>query len=287
VRAPLQRESGWAERLSCPVRGCGLPLARAERALRCERGHAFDVARSGYVNLLQPQDRRSPRAGDEPETVLARERLARAGVDRALVEAVRGWHGALEPAARTGALLDVGCGIGTCLAAIAREGAPAAAYGVDLSVAAVERAARAAPELAWLVANADRRLPFLDASLDVALSIKGPKSPAELARVLAPGGHLLLALPAPDDLAELRSATAGGPLPRDPAEGALASFAERFALVERREVREQVELGPELLRDLLRVSYRGARASEARRAERLAEMRVTLAATLLHLRTCA
>ena len=26
----------------------------------CPRGHAFDVARSGYVNLLQPQDRRSP-----------------------------------------------------------------------------------------------------------------------------------------------------------------------------------------------------------------------------------
>ena len=41
---------------------------------------------------------------------------------------------------------------------------------------------------------------------------------------------------------------------------------------------------PELLRDLLRVSYRGARASEARRAQELEAQAVTLAATLLHLR---
>jgi 23S rRNA (guanine(745)-N(1))-methyltransferase RlmA-like protein len=40
--------------LICPVRGCHLPLMRQERRLLCERGHSFDVARSGYINLLQP-----------------------------------------------------------------------------------------------------------------------------------------------------------------------------------------------------------------------------------------
>lgn len=42
--------------LLCPVRGCGAPLARSGRALACLRGHGFDLARSGYTNLLQPQD---------------------------------------------------------------------------------------------------------------------------------------------------------------------------------------------------------------------------------------
>ena len=43
--------------LLCPVRNCHLPLARDGRRLVCAGGHSFDVARSGYVNLLQPQDK--------------------------------------------------------------------------------------------------------------------------------------------------------------------------------------------------------------------------------------
>ncbi|MGH3409425.1 MAG: putative RNA methyltransferase, partial [Streptosporangiaceae bacterium] len=42
---------GW---LRCPA--CGAALARAAgtpgRTLRCRNGHAFDVARQGYVSLL-------------------------------------------------------------------------------------------------------------------------------------------------------------------------------------------------------------------------------------------
>ena len=44
--------------LACSVRGCGRPLEKNDRALVCARGHSYDIARSGYVNLLQPQDRR-------------------------------------------------------------------------------------------------------------------------------------------------------------------------------------------------------------------------------------
>ena len=50
--------------LLCPVRDCRMALPREERRLLCPRGHSFDVARSGYINLLQPQDRRSKRPGD-------------------------------------------------------------------------------------------------------------------------------------------------------------------------------------------------------------------------------
>ena len=41
--------------LACTVRDCGLPLEKREREYVCEYGHTFDIARSGYVNLLQPQ----------------------------------------------------------------------------------------------------------------------------------------------------------------------------------------------------------------------------------------
>ena len=36
-------------RLRCPV--CAGPLRHEERRLACSAGHAFDIARHGYVNL--------------------------------------------------------------------------------------------------------------------------------------------------------------------------------------------------------------------------------------------
>lgn len=38
--------------LLCPV--CGETLVREERVWHCKNRHSFDVARSGYVNLLPP-----------------------------------------------------------------------------------------------------------------------------------------------------------------------------------------------------------------------------------------
>ena len=74
--------------LACTVRTCGLPLTRRERAYFCPSGHAFDIARSGYVNLLQPQDRRSSKPGDSKAAVEARSALERASVGSAVIAAV-------------------------------------------------------------------------------------------------------------------------------------------------------------------------------------------------------
>ena len=59
---------------------------------------------------------------------------------------------------------DLGCGSGELLGALAAARDICGA-GIDLSTAAVERAARRYPALTWVVANADRRLPLLDASV--------------------------------------------------------------------------------------------------------------------------
>src|SRR5208282_1856570 len=74
--------------LICPVRGCHLALIREERRLLCARGHSFDVARSGYINLLQPQDRRSNQPGDTAAAVAGRRRLHERGVTEALLQAI-------------------------------------------------------------------------------------------------------------------------------------------------------------------------------------------------------
>src|SRR5262249_34331480 len=181
----------------CPVPGCGRALTFEPHGLGCRRGHAFDAARSGYINLLQPPDRPAPRPGDDAATVAARGRLAARGFEAPITDAISG----LVPAGPEEAVLDVGCGGGHHLAAmVARSGTEG--HGIDISVAAIAAAARKYPGCHWIVANADRFLPYADGSFHVVTSITARRNPGEFRRVVRDDGVLLLVVPAPDDLIE-------------------------------------------------------------------------------------
>ena len=266
--------------LSCTVRGCGRALVRDHRRLICEAGHSFDVARTGYVSLLQPQDRRSRMPGDAPEAVAARARLLEAGVGRAAIDAIV----ARAPAASaTLVAADLGCGSGELLGALAAA-RDICGIGIDLSTPALEMAARRHPSLTWVVANADRRLPLLDASVDLVLSLNARRNPAESARVLRPGGLLLVGVPSADDLIELRAAVQGAGIERERTDAVVAAHAGFFSLEERFSAREHQRLQGDALRDLLRSTYRGARASAASRVETLEALEVTLASDVIVMR---
>lgn len=253
--------------LRCTVRGCGALLLPRERRFVCASGHAFDKARSGYVNLLQPQDRRSRTPGDTREAVGARRRLFDAGAADALLDAL----GAaivplgLPPGARA---VDVGAGEGSLLGRLAsRFGLEAA--GIDLSADAADLAARRHPGLLWLVANADRGIPLADRSVELVLSVTARRNPAECGRVLVPGGSLVVAVPAQDDLAELRAAALGGASRAERTAGLIGEHEALFEVSGRRDARLRRWFPRSLLQDLLVATYRGGRAG---RRERLAEL---------------
>ena len=260
--------------LACSVRSCGRPLVRDARTYSCAAGHSFDRARSGYINLLQPQDRRSPAAGDAREAVEARARLLAAGVGSRLIAELVRLAGELAPGS---CVVDLGAGSGEVLGALAAARG-IAGCGIDLSVAAAEHAARSFPELTWVVANADRTLPVLSASVDLCLSIHGRRNGAEVARVLRPGGRWIVAVPAADDLAELRRAVLGV-APGEAHDGALAP-EHLFESIERCEAREVQRLDRAALLDLLRGTYRGLRKSAAERVAGLDDLTVTLASDI-------
>ena len=256
--------------LRCTVRGCALPLAREGGRWGCAKAHSFDMSRAGYVNLLQPQDKKALAPGDSAEVVAARRRLLDLGVARPLGAALREILGGLPEGAR---ILDVGCGEGTHLAAVcadpSREG-----WGADISTPAIEAAAKRHPALSWVVANADRGLPFVDATFDAAMSITGRRDPAELGRVLAPGARALIAVPAADDLAELRAAVQGEAHQEDRLEK-IRDEMRGFVEVESRTIAHRPRLAPDALLDVLATTYRGARKSERERAGQLTAMDVT------------
>src|ERR1700675_1956885 len=121
--------------LLCPVRGCRMALVREERRLLCVRNHSFDVARSGYINLLQPQDRRSRRPGDTAAAVAGRRRLHDRGVTEPLLHAIA----EMTAARPSDIVLDAGCGDGFYLGAFAQQ-TGFEAHGVDISIPAVDAA---------------------------------------------------------------------------------------------------------------------------------------------------
>jgi 23S rRNA (guanine745-N1)-methyltransferase len=258
--------------LLCPVRDCHLVLARetgeeAARRLLCPRGHSFDVARSGYINLLQPQERRSKTPGDTRAAAEARRRLHDRRVTEPLLRAI----GEMTAASPSDTVLDAGCGDGFYLGNLARlvrfDG-----HGVDISTPAVDAAARRYPECEWIVANADRFLPYSDRSFSIVLSITARMNSSEFGRVLRPGGRLVVGLPAPDDLVELRGAG------RDRVARTVQTFAPDFTLIDQRRVSTTADLDTAAVHDVLLSIYRPMRITP------LEAMRVTFSLDLLMFR---
>jgi hypothetical protein len=99
--------------------------------------------------------------------------------------------------------------------------------------------------------------------------------------VLSATGTLLIALPAADDLQELRERMSGQAVARERANAVIDEHHADFALARRDVVREQHDLDREALLQLLQGTYRAGRASAAPRIEALDRLTVTLSADVL------
>jgi 23S rRNA (guanine745-N1)-methyltransferase len=183
--------------LRCPH--CGAGLEREGEAVRCGEGHAFDVARQGYLSLLADP----AQGGDTAEMVAARERVLAAGhFDRLAGELAAAIARALEAEPRPW-VVDLGAGTGWYLARVLDRLPGAAGIALDLSKPALRRAARAHPRAAAAGCDAWGPLPLRDGLAAAVLDVFAPRNPPEIARVLRPGGTLAVVTPAEDHLGEL------------------------------------------------------------------------------------
>ncbi|MFK0038431.1 methyltransferase domain-containing protein [Paenarthrobacter sp. NPDC090517] len=190
--------------LRCPVCQGSFQLREGQpRTLACEAGHLFDAAKQGYFNLLTGKG--TVFEADSADMVAARHRFLDAGHYSGLSQALA--LAAAGPLQRPDALvLDAGTGTGHYLHAVLQMSG-ATGIAVDISKFALRRAARLNPHAANLVWDVWRPLPMADNSADVVTVVFAPRNPAEFARVLRPGGSLIVVTPRPGHLAEIAART--------------------------------------------------------------------------------
>lgn len=200
----LELHSGLLQKLRCPV--CGYPLSVSPdgRSLGCfpleglskstSKTHLFDGGAGGYVPLAP----RHSGGGDSKDAVRARTAFLQHGYYAPAAEMLTALVEEFTPSG--GCVLDAGCGEGYYSNRIAHAGFPT--MGVDLSKFAVDAAAKAARACRLASEGSSGtlyavgsvfELPVQDGVYDTVTNVFAPCAPAEYARVLKTGGHLIVA----------------------------------------------------------------------------------------------
>ena len=179
----------------CPV--CKAEFSKEQNSLVCENGHRFDISASGYVNLLPVQKKNSKVPGDSKEMVASRRNFLSKGYYEPLKDAV------VKEISKIGkgVVFDCGCGEGYYTGGIAEVSE--AAFGIDISKTAVEKAAKKYKNAFFAVASA-YDLPVKSESVDTVCDIFAPLSAEEFRRILVPGGYFLYVVPAEKHLMKMK-----------------------------------------------------------------------------------
>lgn len=177
----------------CPV--CGCPLD-GDKTLKCENNHCFDVAKQGYVNLLQSQKSSKKRHGDDALMVKARQDFLEKGYYAPLCDEIGKMLIKYSKPEMT--VADLGCGecwyTQRLFSLLGQQGINAEICGIDISKQALISGAKRCPSLHLAVAST-AELPLADGSCDAVISIFAPCSESEILRVLKPDGVWIKAFP--------------------------------------------------------------------------------------------
>lgn len=180
----------------CPV--CKKQLVLQNKSYVCETGHQFDMAKAGYVNLLQSQSSKSKQHGDDAKMIQARTQFLNDGYYDIFREALKD----IVTKYSANSLADVGCGEGWYAEPLLQQ--EKTIYGIDISKQAVTSAAKRNKNMKLAVAST-AKLPLMDSAFDLAYSIFAPFSSDEVYRVLKNDGHFVVVFPLEKHLWGLKS----------------------------------------------------------------------------------
>ena len=170
------------------------------KSLVCEKGHSFDLAKQGYVNMLQKQvstmydhtlfDARKRIIHDYKFYDKVHQKVSKI-LEKELQE--------------SGLVFDAGSGEGTHLNAIFNQLDKDSIHGIglDISKDGIVMAAKNYSDQNWLVGDLTQT-PFKEHSLDIILSFLSPANYSEFKRIMKPNGLLIKIIPGSHYLKEIR-----------------------------------------------------------------------------------
>lgn len=182
----------------CPV--CREKLIVSGKSYVCPKNHVFDIAKSGYVNLLTAKN--GAVHGDNKFMLHARRDFLEKGYYKSLCNAV--CRTVAEYAEINSILLDAGCGEGYYTSAV-KSGIRVEMYGIDISKDAVEMASKRKSGVNFAVASVFN-IPVQSESCDILLTMFAPYCKDEYARVLKNDGYMIMVIPSENHLWELKKA---------------------------------------------------------------------------------
>jgi len=185
--------------ITCP--NCRSPLTPCEGSYCCTQGHAFDIAKEGYVNLLLPNKKKTLNPGDNKRMLRAREDFLSTGTFQFLIDEMDAQLQRMIPHPEGVHVLDIGSGSGYYLRHILSEVA-CQKIGLDISKNGMAMAAKRDKKSTYLVASA-YDLPIAADSIDLVLNIFSPIDLDELSRVLKSGGFYLKVIPGSNHMREV------------------------------------------------------------------------------------
>lgn len=188
--------------LICP--NCGSELTKTESAFICPNRHSFDIASSGYCNMLL-SSKSGDFKGDSREMVMARRSFLDSGTYEPLRNAVCKEAVRLAPAR----IVDAGCGEGYYTRAVAEalqhSGCLDTIIGADIAKSATQYAAKRDKITTYITASCFH-IPIKNESTDLVLSLFAPSASDEFSRILKADGHVLQVVPGEEHLFELKEA---------------------------------------------------------------------------------
>lgn len=227
----------------CP--NCGKKLIFKNKSLICENKHCFDVAKTGYVNLLLANQKNSFDPGDNKEMIAARVAVMRQDYYKALAEGIARLLKEYNPKS----IIDVGCGIGYVPNVLKSAFPQAKVSGTDISRNAIDTAAKNYKDIPFAVASS-ARLPLSNESMDAVICAFAPVFREEFLRVLKKGGVFVRVIPDVYHLYKLKSALYATPRTNDldPIE------IEGFRHVKTEEIKSDFLARGEILRSVVKMT---------------------------------
>lgn len=216
----------------CPV--CGEALEEKEKSFICAKGHCFDKAKEGYVNLLTGSHKPGSAIGDNRDMALNRRDFLSKGYFDALVCALVELIN--EKAIPRPTIADICCGEGYYGNRIKNE-IGCDMLGFDLSKEMVRLAAKRKNGITYFVGNL-AHIPVKDKSVDISLHLFAPFHEKEFSRITKDDGYIVSVVAGENHLFELKEILYDTPYKNDEE----APQTENLTLIEKRKVSAVVHL---------------------------------------------